>query len=527
MGKKIRKVKYVIPFIFGIVSVESSQSLQPSQKVQDRRDSSQVVLDNHDNLKDFYDKLPKWMPTDVEDTGIVDTSLDSTSLKVSDTSTSPSSVEKSKPSKKESSEQKYVEQTEERQVEQTEQAEKQVDKKEEQENKQENKKDQGDRGLIDDVRKLHVFKEEDILYFLRVIDPSFEDKRMTIPVSGKYWSSVSEVVDRIETFLESRRMSNVKVVGVAKTHPVIGYVIIENTSKPEPSRPAVIKSEIRSIERTKEVIEDKAPDLGKYLSFQLNELKSRLDSLETRVKTLERKEISNDLRMDYLESRFDSLSATVDSLSAYISTLPDEYELAGMMATEVINREREHQKKLKMKYANSSPVRKIRFSVLGTTERGISFEFETGGIVSLIVGGSTDYRDVSLLTSEYVVGVGIATPRVQFDVATVTVVHEKDSVNYKPILGDNKIKYSLTLKDIRLRTRVDISLDKRYRWWIEPEVTYYYPIFSPLQPIKAETSAGSVGLTIFYRGIGVTGGAKVVNFSEPEVTPFAGFSIDF
>lgn len=524
MGKKIRKIKYVIPFIFGIVSVGSSQSLQPSQKVQDRRDSFQVVLDNHDSLKDFYDKLPKWMPADVENTGIVDTSLDSTSLKVSDTSTP--SVEKSKPSKKESSEQKYVEQTEERQVEHTEQAEKQVDEKEEQKNKQENKKDQGDRGLIDDVRKLHVFKEEDILYFLRVIDPSFEDKRMTIPVSGKYWSSVSEVVDRIEAFLESKGISNVKVVGVAKTHPVIGYVIIENTSKPEPSRPAVIKSEIRSIERTKEVIEDKAPDLGKYLSFQLNELKSRLDSLETRVKTLERKEISNDLRMDYLESRFDSLSATVDSLSAYISTLPDEYELAGMMATEVINREREHQKKLRMMYANSSPVRRIRFDVRGAVDGRISFEFETGGIVSFIIGGSVDSKDVSPLTSEYVVGIGIATPRVQFDMATVTVVHEKDSVSYKPVLGDN-LKYSLTLRDIRVRIRTDISLDKRYRWWIEPEVTYYYPIFSPLQPIKAETSAGSVGLTIFYRGIGVTGGAKIVNFSEPEVTPFAGFSIDF
>ena len=61
------------------------------------------------------------------------------------------------------------------------------------------KKDEND---YEKIRELHVLKQSDIFYLIRVMGDDFKDKRMVIPVSSKYWSSVDEVVDKLKNFFK-------------------------------------------------------------------------------------------------------------------------------------------------------------------------------------------------------------------------------------------------------------------------------------------------------------------------------------
>jgi len=367
------------------------------------------------------------------------------------------------------------------------------------------------------IERLHVLKKDDIFYLIRVMDQDFEDKRMVIPVSGRYWSSVNEVVDILNNFFKSEGKDSITVSGVAKAQPVIGYVTIENLSKPEPSNPKVIMSEVKSVERTKNEIEKSAPELASVLDQRIKSLNDKLDHINERVSALENKSLFDDRRISRIESRIDSLQSVLDSL-------PDEYEIAGELTARILRREEESKKRVE-KLARA-PVRKIRFDV-HASESNTSFEFETGNIFSFIIGGAIENDSISLTTSEYLFGMGVATPRIQFDASVVSTVHErKDPVNYKPLMLKDS-KYSFTLRHVRTRIKLDIGLGRSVsggQWWFEPEVSYYLPISYPYNP---EGSKASVSGSVFYRRIGVTAGTEFENFKDVEVTPFVGFTVSF
>ena len=365
-----------------------------------------------------------------------------------------------------------------------------------------------------EIKNLGYFKDSDVSFLLKVMDPNESHRSFTTTVSSQYHTSVKDVVDGLVNFFESKKMNfNIKGTGrkidsSCTEDKLLGYVTVTNLSKPMPTEPEVIKTQIRYVERTIQELEnnhlsniayelqaqvDELYDVLNGLIREVSDLQDKTDSLDSRVSNLENKDLFNDVRILRIEQRLDGLESevTLEPFTLEPKERTGHVFYFGSQSDE-LSKPMDKPKLSK----DFSPLRGFRLNSK-ISENTVGFGFEIGGKLSLIFGADMNTEHTSMKTTAFELGGAYSTYHIQFETGIENTFHivNGDTLNYKPIIIE-KANDVFTLRNIWLGVRTAMALSDNF--WFEPSTRLYVPI--SYDPGGADITFSG---TLFYKKVGL------------------------